>query len=191
VTWLSERGVSAYAANLFVAGAATSGSTGTAPSDTGPVDVWPDRVAQPGRLALWSAAVAMIGEAPLLGIGPGGFRQAYGTYLGMERWDGRVSANDLYLELGATTGLLGLGAFLLVVGGVLLVALRSMRHHAERTTWIVHACLVGAIVAFLVHGVFDYFLAEPAPALVFWTLLGLCVALARPAGTPRASEAVS
>jgi O-antigen ligase len=41
------------------------------------------------------------------GVGPDNFRRLYGRYAGRTFWDERVSANNLALETGATTGLLG------------------------------------------------------------------------------------
>ncbi|MCA1646526.1 MAG: O-antigen ligase family protein [Chloroflexi bacterium] len=86
-----------------------------------------------GRLELWGAALRMVAAHPLLGVGPDNFRHLYGAQLGLETWDERVQANNLYLELLADTGLLGLAAFGWVVAGPLRRAARSLdlRHGAS------------------------------------------------------------
>ena len=79
-----------------------------------------------GRLELWGAALRLIQTRPLLGVGPDNFRHLYGAQLGLETWDERVQANNLYLEVLADVGLLGLAAFLWVVFGPLNVARRLL-----------------------------------------------------------------
>jgi hypothetical protein len=75
-----------------------------------------------GRLDLWGAATRLIAAHPLLGLGPDNFRHYYGGELGLEAWDERVTANNMYLEVLADFGVLGLAAFGWVVGGPLLAA---------------------------------------------------------------------
>ena len=79
-----------------------------------------------GRLHLWGAALRLIQSRPLLGVGPDNFRHLYGAQLGLETWDERVQANNLYLEILADVGLLGLAAFLWVVGAPLMMGRRSL-----------------------------------------------------------------
>ena len=71
--------------------------------------LYPALLPEPSRSELWGAAVAMIRDAPMLGVGPGTFRLRYGTYLGWSEWDERIHSNNTYLEIGATTGIAGLG----------------------------------------------------------------------------------
>ena len=73
-----------------------------------------------GRLPLWAAALAMFHDAPLLGQGPNSYVLHYRTYLAalhFPTWmeiDPRVTpwAHNLYVELLAEQGFVGLGAFL-------------------------------------------------------------------------------
>ena len=51
---------------------------------------------------------------PLLGIGPDNFRHTYGPYLGQAAFDDRITANSWPVELLATTGAVGLLAWLLI-----------------------------------------------------------------------------
>jgi hypothetical protein len=165
-----------------------------------------------GRLELWGAALRLIQTRPLLGVGPDNFRHLYGAQLGLETWDERVQANNLYLEVLTDIGLLGLAAFLWVVAAPLRVAQRLLNLSAARSTrklatfeelsnqknsdsrqgaapgrWargnpegkaravIVLGVSLG-VVAFLVHGLLDSFLAFTPTALLLWMLLGMLLA---------------
>ncbi|MBV9544447.1 MAG: hypothetical protein JOY61_08710 [Chloroflexi bacterium] len=54
-------------------------------------------VAPVPRLELWRAALKVFLAYPLLGVGPDNFRHVYGSALGLDAWDQRVDANNLYL----------------------------------------------------------------------------------------------
>jgi O-antigen ligase/polysaccharide polymerase Wzy-like membrane protein len=125
------------------------------------------------RSTLWSAALQMIAQHPLLGVGPDNFRHTYGSYVGLSSWDERVHANNLYLELLADVGVVGAAAFALVVGSAvsgLIHALRSPLSPVQ-AVWIAGA---GASLAtFFLHGTLDYFLDFTPVYLLFWLVVGL------------------
>jgi hypothetical protein len=148
-----------------------------------------------GRLELWSAALRLIQSRPLLGVGPDNFRHMYGAQLGLETWDERVQANNLYLEVLVDVGLLGLLAFVWLIAAPMLVARRQLigqaaaqrRLAGESTGGAAEAPASGAVlvlilgialgvVAFLLHGLLDSFLAFTSTALLLWMLLGLLLA---------------
>jgi hypothetical protein len=183
VAWLSEKGVPAWAMSVRVG---ESSGTVSDPGLSGAVQVWPDLVPVPSRAELWAAAFEMIRSDPVLGVGPGVFRLIYGDVLGWERWDDRIHANDLYLEIAATTGLAGLVCFLVLVLAVMVRPLRdaarrvpSARAIGQADGWLVRVGLLAALVAFLAHGVVDYFLAFAPTGLLFWVFLGLLLGLRR------------
>jgi hypothetical protein len=109
-----------------------------------------------GRLALWTAALKIFQTHPF-GIGPDNYRLEYGKYLGATRWDTKVYSNNLYLEILVGSGVLGLTAFLIMLG---------MRR------WDSDAASMGAGI-FLVHGVVDVFLMATPVYFAFWLLLGM------------------
>ena len=133
-----------------------------------------------GRLELWGAALRLIETRPLLGVGPDNFRHLYGAQLGLETWDERVQANNLYLELLADVGLLGLAAFLWLTLPALAGVIRAVRAptNAPRSYWVLGLGL--GVVAFLVHGLLDSFLAFTPTALLFWMLLGMISSAQKP-----------
>lgn len=125
-----------------------------------------------GRLYLWAAATRIFQAHPLLGVGPDNFRNFYGAELGLESWDQRVQANNLYLELLADLGALGLTAFAWAVIPPLIAAFRTLRTPAADPARLLTLGATLAVVAFLVHGLLDSFLAFTPTALLFWALLG-------------------
>jgi O-antigen ligase len=131
------------------------------------------------RLSLWGAVLDMFAERPLLGHGPGNFRLIHGRYLGLAAWDTRVNANNLYLELLSGVGLLGLIAFFALMLTVIFTPITPLRRplSGPAAPWI--SGLVAALLAFLLHGLFDYFLEFTSIYLLFWTLLGLLFAVRR------------
>jgi hypothetical protein len=120
-----------------------------------------------GRLDLWGAAIRLIAAHPVLGLGPDNFRHFYGAELGLEGWDERIQANNLYLEILADLGVLGLAAFAWAVVGPLVNLARDWK------TCLMSLGIGLAIGAFLLHGLLDSFLAFTPIAMLLWLLLGL------------------
>jgi hypothetical protein len=154
-----------------LAAAIETAGVGSPPSLTG----W----TPPPRGDLWRAAWRMLRERPWLGHGPDSYRWEYGRYLGLGWWDRRVYANNVALELLATTGVLGLAAFTAV--GVVLW--RRARAALERprggAVWRGSvAAAVAALVVFGVHGLVDYFLEFTAGYAPLWAAAGIVVGLA-------------
>ena len=108
------------------------------------------------RVELWTAALGMARDRPLLGVGPDNFRLLYGRQFGLILWDTRIRSNNLYLELLAGSGLIGLAAF--------VVMMSTLR-------WNTTAASI-ALGVFLTHGLVDVFLMTTPIYFAFWILLG-------------------
>ena len=130
----------------------------------------------------------MISERPIYGVGPGTYPLRYGAYLGLARWDQRAYSHNIYLELGATTGLVGLAAFLVVVAAAFVPVARRLAGRADPDpdrdalpprTWLALAAVLAACIAFLGHGLFDYFFAFNPTNGLWWATLGLLLAAGR------------
>jgi O-antigen ligase/polysaccharide polymerase Wzy-like membrane protein len=117
---------------------------------------------QPARRELWAAALAMWRDRPWTGMGPDNFRRLYGRYAGRAFWDERVSANNLVLETGATTGLLGVLALAGTLGAAGLSAVRQARGESG----VEAAAVLGLLAALAAHGVVDYTLGFTGPYLL-------------------------
>jgi hypothetical protein len=172
-----------------------AGATAAAPLSGGPPatrQLYPELLPAPSRADLWRAAIGLALDHPLLGVGPGAFRLAYGPELGLARWDTEVHSNDLYLELAATTGLLGLAAFAALVAIAVRDPARAALGRGStalplRTTGLVAGSLA-ATGAALAHGVVDHFLVFAGMGILFWVLLGIGVGLVDAVGSSRAAR---
>ncbi len=118
------------------------------------------------RVVVWKDAIEMIQERPLLGVGPGEFRTAYiqsGTSARSavkpdspkERMRFFEHAHNLFLQVGAETGLAGLLALM----WMFVVIVRAARHHLKTAQNLKQAkifnAVIAALVAFLVFSLVD------------------------------------
>lgn len=145
------------------------------PDDSPPIDL--PLPSQPARAALWRAAVHMGLRNPIFGAGPDNFRHLYGSYLGLKRFDDRIYANDLYLELFATVGLIGLSAFLTFLAAVFLKIRTAWGRAILGEDKLVLAGIAIALAAYCAHGLVDYFLPFTPTYGLFWLLAGMAVGL--------------
>jgi O-antigen ligase len=131
------------------------------------------------RLYIWRDTVPMILERPLLGHGPDNFTESFRPYMGenleaaITSASGQVSmvdrAHNDFLQIAATTGLLGLAAYVWILVSYFFNAY-------QRGGWPVIA-LSGGLLAYI----FQLQLAFPTVAsnVAFWGLLGSAVAIMR------------
>jgi hypothetical protein len=163
--WLSTEGVPPARTDVTVAGPAVTAVATT-------MEQLPPAPLRPSRPALWSAALRIAADHPWLGVGPDNYRLAYGPYLGIARWDERVHANNMYLEVLAGAGAVGLAALLWLVGAVGLALWGSARY-APATS---HVAAVAAFVVWVVvagHGLVDSFLGFTTTYVSFAVAAGL------------------
>jgi hypothetical protein len=149
------------------------------------------------RRSLWTIALTLARRSPLLGVGPGRFGRCYPSYLPPGNYNPQLSSHDLFLELAATAGLLGLAAFIALMYYLVRRFYRALRSQAQSSTTapgaagdltrtrierVIWLCAgLGIIAAFLCHGVLDCFLESHAVMGTFWLGLALCAAGTVPA----------
>ena len=136
------------------------------------------------RVQLWRAAVELIRERPLLGIGLDNFLYRYAELLppttGME--PNLSHPHNLLLQVWLQLGLLGVVA----LGWLLVAAVRALWPHVGVTAPPAQRALavgaLGSLVDFVAHGAVDnsYFLMDTA--FIFW--LTLAIASAVPSSRP-------
>ncbi|RME13987.1 MAG: O-antigen ligase domain-containing protein [Ardenticatenia bacterium] len=106
------------------------------------------------RLAHWYAAVGMFADFPWLGGGIGNYAARYPMYK-LPPWDDPLGhAHNIYLNVAAETGLVGLSAYLLFWAAALWLAWRAVR----QTTGLWRGMAIGALGAFVhlsAHNFFD------------------------------------
>jgi O-antigen ligase len=126
-------------------------------------DITPENFAVVERMAHLQAGWNMLARRPLLGVGPGNYSVAYERTPGpgeppisVRPWyDSRGHAHNYYLNMAAEAGLLGLGAYLLLLGAVFSQAVRAVlvaRGWAWRGLAAGGAGVVGAVAA---HNLFE------------------------------------
>lgn len=131
------------------------------------------------RLYIWRDTVPMILDRPLLGYGPDNYREPFRPYISQDLEtlieDGRGEARGLdrahnhAVQLAATTGFLGLAAYLWVL-------VSFFRNAYRRSGWIL-AALSGAVLAYVIQ--LQTAFPSVATDVAFWGILGASVALMR------------
>jgi O-antigen ligase len=125
------------------------------------------------RIGEYTDALILIGRYPAFGVG----------FAGSPDIDVYLGVASLYLTIAQQMGLVGLLAFMVVVGTLFGYAFRQ-RHYFRADTqaaavWLgLHAALVGGLVA----GVLDHYLFNinfHHAVTIFWFLVGLAVAASR------------
>jgi hypothetical protein len=154
-----------------------------------------------GRRNLWRIAGTLFAERPVTGWGADTFRLRYARHLGEGDWDPRSHANNAYLEMLATAGILGLAGWLgvLVTLAIAAVTRRARPDAADGGTAALRIGIAAGIAAFALHGLLDSFFGFYGVMGLFWVLAGLADAAASggrgplttgartgsPAGAPR------
>ena len=157
------------------------------------------------RPTLWRGALRMLLDRPLLGVGPDNFRLLYGNYLDLKEWRRNLHANNMYLEFSdwllhirentswpgtwfrntvygsvrqATTGLVGGGLFLWFIWRVISILGAQWRKMGDAELSLFLG-ISAATAAFLIHGLFDHFLAFTPTYVMIWVVVGLVASLPR------------
>ncbi|HZN14287.1 MAG TPA: O-antigen ligase family protein [Acidimicrobiales bacterium] len=128
-----------------------------------------------GRLDEWRVATRVVLARPLTGVGPEGYRIAFARHVD-DRYEARHGrdplpdrAHDAFLDVAATTGLLGLAAYVLLLGLAGRLIVRAARRGDPLTAGIA----VG-VMGYAVQSLFLFPLAELDP--LAWLLAGVVAA---------------
>jgi hypothetical protein len=145
-------------------------------------DVLDRSVSSTSRLDEWALAARVIGDHPIVGVGPEGYRTslADGVTAEYERTYGREVLPDRAhsgpLDLAAAGGLPAALLYVALAGGVGIVAVRRMR------SGVTLAALATAAVAYLAQQLLLFPIAELDPIL--WLVAGVLVAAPERAAPP-------
>jgi O-antigen ligase len=151
----------------------------------GPVGLRNADGASRGRMTEMKAAGMLFLDHPILGAGPGLAPYYYQHYAGLV--GGKVRADtrrthNLFLQLAAETGVVGLGAFVLVVA-MTFVGLDRARKRLETTDRQLWGVVCGLELALIISLTTSLFL-HAAYIRYFWILLGLSAAATAHQGAP-------
>lgn len=123
------------------------------------------------RQLLWKAAFDMFRAQPITGVGPDGFRNLYGKYVGKTEWNKNIYTNNTYIEMFTNLGIVGGLAFLWLAGLAIWRAVRNIMRERPGSVWVICLGATASIMAFFLHGVADYFLFATPIYVIFWFLL--------------------
>ncbi|MBI3319040.1 MAG: O-antigen ligase family protein [Candidatus Omnitrophica bacterium] len=131
------------------------------------------------RVVMWQAAVNMVHDRPLLGHGLNTFMANYLRY-----WVGGEKtpryAHNCFLQVTAETGVLGLAAFLWLLGAMgwfWWKAVRSVKDPRDPSRSLLLGLSAG-LAAFVVQSSVDTNFYSLRQAVLFWMLAGLATGLA-------------
>jgi O-antigen ligase len=118
------------------------------------------------RLAFWQAGLNMFGSNPVLGVGIGNYIDAYPKYAA-QGWETVLGhAHDYYLNAAAETGLLGLAAYLALLGSAFRQVASSVRAAPAGVWFGVALGVFGSLTALSVHNLVDNMYVHGIPVLV-------------------------
>ncbi|HXJ47531.1 MAG TPA: O-antigen ligase family protein [Candidatus Acidoferrum sp.] len=129
------------------------------------------------RTSIYGQALRMLSQRPIFGAGIDGFAQAVAPFRpGNQTIE--LYPHDFWLTTWSEIGLLGLVAFAIIYFGVLWRAARALP--AANDIWrpVLWGC-VGAMVLWLVHGLFDSPYWKNDLSVEFWLVAALSVVAAR------------
>ena len=132
-----------------------------------------------GRLSEVTVAWQMFSDHPIAGVGYNNFNNHYLEYsehLGLDQRREDRSAHNLYLEIAAETGVIGLVGFLILLGfafaGLLDAYRKFSRHGLADYKYLTFAFMV-ALIGYLTGSLFLHL----AFARYLWLLLGIAFAI--------------
>jgi putative inorganic carbon (HCO3(-)) transporter len=106
------------------------------------------------RKAHWQAAWNMFDDHPWLGVGIGNYAVVYPAYA-LPRWDDPLGhAHNYYLNVLAESGIVGMGAYLVLWGAIFWTSWRAVRSTRGWTQGLA-AGAFGVLVALSIHNLFD------------------------------------
>jgi putative inorganic carbon (HCO3(-)) transporter len=120
------------------------------------------------RVAHWYAGLAMFANHPWFGVGAGNFSVVYATYA-LARWQQSLGhAHNIYINVAAETGLIGLIAFLVMWGAAFVTTLCSIRNTTGYSRAVAVGVL-GVLIHISVHNLFDNLFVQRM--YLHWALL--------------------
>lgn len=125
-----------------------------------------------GRLNAFTKAIDAFNDAPITGIGPGGYGMYVLNYPNEPPSGGWFIVNNQYLELLAETGIIGLTAFLFLV---VVIISRSLVAYLKTNDSFAQSMVLG-LTAVFIGTLVQYNFFSTVSIIHIWVLMGLIVA---------------
>ncbi len=127
------------------------------------------------RINVWLASLKIIGDNPLIGIGPGHevFNKIYPRY--MQTKFTALSAYSIFLETAVETGLIGLLSFLwliiVTINQGITQFINFRKQNNPQGVWMLSA--IAALAGMLAHGCVDTVWYRPEINTIWWLTVGI------------------
>lgn len=126
------------------------------PFDASTIVITNENFAAVERMAHWQAGWRMFEDNPLLGVGAGNFNVRYPDYFVRPQFRiSRGHAHNIYIQMLAELGVLGLVAYLTLVGSFILLALRVAIGAPQGFARMLALGSLGTLVSVSTHNIFD------------------------------------
>jgi putative inorganic carbon (HCO3(-)) transporter len=134
-----------------------------------------------GRIELWKCAVQTVGLSPLLGVGTGGFGLAWRSCAQTSslKLDLYTTAHNLYLNLAAESGILGMVAFSLLAAKVVSRARLRWESSQDRFDRVEAIAIAASLAGYAVNMLFDTLPATPLVLPVLFLVAWLVAPLSQ------------
>ncbi len=131
-----------------------------------------------GRIKFWHQTLLMIKESPVLGTG----LNTYSNVAVERKINQGGYAHNCYLQMASEIGILGLLAFLWIIGAVYRNACCHMQKIDDQFLYAVSAGILAGLTGFLVHISVDTALYSVQLGNFLWVIIGILVAAQRLGG---------
>ncbi len=128
-----------------------------------------------GRLIVWKGVTKMIGEYPLLGIGPGTFETFFTQYQPPGIHGRYNEAHNDYLQFTSEIGILLIPIFFWMTVALFRKGFDKIKNSSRLVRGTTAGAMSG-IVSILVHSIVDFNLQIPANAVLFTILVAIVAA---------------
>lgn len=133
-----------------------------------------------GRLELWSRALYIVEDFPFTGVGLGMFESVVKALYPPFTFSPDahfIHAHNIYLHTAAEMGIPGLIGYLSFCIILVTLLLRQVLTRVTHPNRVLATGLLGTLVAFLIHGLFEVIISATRAAIVVWGLFGLMAAV--------------
>lgn len=133
-------------------------------------------VANYDRLDRWAAAWSMAMDNIVYGVGWGAYPDQYEEYQvlkGAFSSEIRMGAHNLYLEIFAETGIIGVSVFLFMIFVFFQRCIILQRRIRSEFLTVFIIAMQGAMITYLFHALLNNLGPSDKIAIMFWFLLGM------------------
>lgn len=133
-------------------------------------DEYLEKSSKDGRIARWLGAYDVMRVQPFYGVGLG----HYGGAVGERNFD-TIYVDSYYFKTLAEMGIVGLGAFLWLMGTIVRNGYQIWKTQRRRRMFYMYAGLLTGILAIVLHNAVENIFEVPFMNTYFWLVVGLAL----------------